>query len=143
MCKLGDVIIIKEFKNENDEIVSRHSFVVINDEPDFVEGFKYDFVSNMLCSFHDENHKNKKLKFKENMPVKENKISGERINDKEGYIKADQLYYFDKNTIEYKVIAHLDNELLGELVQLILELQSQGLLKPIYTNIIDNEKIEN
>ena len=77
------------------------------------------------------------------MPVKENKISGEHINDKEGYIKADQLYYFDKNTIEYKVIAHIDNELLDELVQLILELQSQGLLKPIYTNIIDNEKIEN
>ena len=46
MCKLGDVIIIKEFKNENGEIVSRHSFVVINDEPDFVEGFKITKIKN-------------------------------------------------------------------------------------------------
>ncbi len=136
MCKLGDVIIVKEFKDENGEIVPRHSFVVINDEPDYVEGFRYDFVCNMLCSFHDENHKKKKLKFKQNLAVKEEKISGENINSKEGFIKADKLYYFDKNKIEYKVIAHMDSELLDELVQLILKLQKENLLIPIYTNIV-------
>ena len=34
MCKLGDIIVVKEFVNENGETVSKHSFVVINDEPD-------------------------------------------------------------------------------------------------------------
>ena len=135
MCKLGDVIVIKEFKNEFGEIVPKHSFIVINDEPDYVEGFKYDFVSNMLCSFHNEKHKKRKLKFKQNLPVKEQKIHGENINEKEGYIKADQLYYFDKKKIEYKVLAHMDSDLLDDLVQLILELKEKNLLKPVYTNI--------
>lgn len=135
MCKLGDIIVIKDFRNEYGEIVPKHSFVVINDEPDYVEGFKFDFVSNMLCSFHDKKHKQKKLKYKQNLAIKEEKISGENINDKEGYIKADQLYYFDKSNIEYKVLAHVDADLLDELVQLILELKDKGLLRPIYTNI--------
>ena len=135
MCKLGDIIVIKEFKNVEGEKMSKHSFVIINDEPDHVEGFKYDFISNMLCSFHNENHKRKKLSFKENLPIKEEKISGANINSKEGYIKADQLYFFDKRKIEYKVIAHVDDELLDELVQLILKLKEGDLLKPIYTNI--------
>ena len=30
MCKLGDIIVIKEFKNEIGKIIKQHSFVVIN-----------------------------------------------------------------------------------------------------------------
>ena len=56
----------------------------------------------MLCSFHNERHKRKKLKYKENLPVKEQRITGKRINNKKGYIKADQLYYFDKSKIVTK-----------------------------------------
>lgn len=135
MCKLGDIIVVKEFKNENGETVPKHSFVVINDEADHVEGLKYDFVSNMMCSFHSEEHKNKKLRFEENFPIEEELISGEKINKKSGYIKADQLYYFDKDSIEYQVIAHMEPELLDELVQLILLLNEKGLLKNIITNL--------
>ena len=142
MCKLGDIIVIKEFKNEYGEIMPKHSFVVINDEPDYVEGFRYDFVSNMLCSFHNGKHKQNKLRYKQTLPVREEKISGENINNKEGFIKADQLYYFDKNKIEYKTLAHVEPELLDELVQLILELKEEGLLKPIYTNI-EEDTIKN
>ena len=32
MCKVGDIIVIKEFKNEIGEPVKKHSFVVISDE---------------------------------------------------------------------------------------------------------------
>lgn len=140
MCKLGDIIVIKEFKNEFGEVIPKHSFVVINDEADVIEGFRYDFVSNMLCSFHDDEHKRRKLRYQENLPIKEEKISGDNINNKEGFIKADQLYYFNKDTIEYKTLAHVEPELLDELVQLILKLQEQGLLKPILTNI---DKVSN
>lgn len=96
----------------------------------------------MLCSFHNERHKRKKLKYKENLPVKEQRITGKRINNKKGYIKADQLYYFDKNNIEYKLIAHMDDSLLNELIKLIINLQKQNILKPIITNI-EKEKITN
>jgi len=96
----------------------------------------------MLCSFHNERHKRKKLKYKENLPVKEQRITGKRINNKKGYIKADQLYYFDKSKIEYKLLAHMDEKLLNELINLVIDLQTQGLLKPIITNI-EKEKITN
>ena len=59
MCKLGDIIVVKEFKNELGEAIPKHSFVVINDEMDYVEGLKYDFVTNMMCSFHSDEHKTK------------------------------------------------------------------------------------
>ena len=139
MCKLGDIIVIKEFRNEFDEKVRKHSFVVINDEKNCIEGLHYDFISNMLCSFHDDEHKSKKMSYRENLLIKEKTISGDKINEKEGFIKADQLYYFDKNEIEYKVIARLDDESLTELVQLILALNEENKLKIITTNL--KEKI--
>lgn len=135
MCKLGDIIVVKEFKDKTGILVPKHSFVVINDEEDYVEGLKYDFVANIMCSFHNEEHKNKKLKYEENFPIKEQLISGKKINNKSGYIKADQLYYFDKNLIEYQVIAHMEAELLDELVQLILVLNEKGLLKNVISNL--------
>ena len=135
MCKLGDIIVIKKFKNENGDVIPRHSFVVINDEENFLEGLKYDFVANMMCSFHDDEHKHKKLKFLENLPVEEKLISGEKINSKQGYIKADQLYYFNKNIIEYKKIAHMDDELLDDLINLIFILDKKDKLKTISTNL--------
>lgn len=142
MCKLGDIIVVKEFKDKTGILVPKHSFVVINDEEDYVEGLKYDFVANIMCSFHNEEHKNKKLKYEENFPIKEQLISGEKINNKSGYIKADQLYYFDKNLIEYQVIAHMEAELLDELVQLILVLNEKGLLKNVISNL-DLEIVKN
>ena len=48
MCKLGDIIVVKEFKDNNGVIIPKHSFVVINDEHNFIEGFEYDFVSNIM-----------------------------------------------------------------------------------------------
>lgn len=135
MCKLGDIIVVKEFKNEDGNTIPKHSFVVINDEENYVEGLRYDFVSNMMCSFHNDEHKNKKLRFEENLLIKEELIDGEKINNKGGYIKADQLYYFNKNFIEYKVIAHMESELLDDLVQLILILNEKGLLKNIISNL--------
>ena len=96
-----------------------------------------------MLSFHNEEHKARKLKYKSNLPIKEEKVSGEDLNDKEGYIRADELYYFNKNKIQradelyyfnknkiqYKVIAHMDPELLDELVQLILLLHDENKLK--------------
>lgn len=141
MCKLGDIIVVKEFKNECGKIVSKHSFVVIHDEQDYVEGLKYDFVSNMMCSFHNNNHKNKKLKYKENLPIKEKLIYGSKINSKEGFIKADQLYYFNKKKIEYIVLAHIDSSLLNELIALITELHNEGKLRIVTTNL--KEEVHN
>ena len=138
MCKLGDIIVVNEFKNEIGEVIKKHSFVVINDESNSIEGLNYDFISNMLCSFHDEKHKSKKLRFKENLEITEHSFSERKSNDKTGYIKVDQLYYFNKEQIQYYIFGHINPELLNELLQLILVLNEEGKLKVITTNLTGN-----
>ena len=64
----------------------------------------------MLCSFHGDNHKKKKLRYKENIEVNQLIDNSKRANNKSGFIKADQLYYFDKNTINYYVLGRLNEE---------------------------------
>ena len=71
-------------------MTAKHSFVVINDQESYIEGFRYDFVSNMVCSFHNEEHKNKKLKYEGNLLVNIKQIHGKKINNQQGYIKANQ-----------------------------------------------------
>lgn len=135
MCKLGDIIVVKEYFGSDGKKVNQQSFVVINDEKDMIEGLSYDFVANVMLSFHDKKHKAKKLKYKSNLPIKEEKITGKDLNDKGGYIRADELYYFNKEKIEYKVIAYMDHELLDELIQLILILHDENKLKIITKNL--------
>ena len=142
MCKVGDIIVIKEFKNEIGEPVKKHSFVVISDESNSIGGLNYDFISNMFCSFHDNNHRNKKLRYEENLEVKTKLKSKNKTNNKSGFIKADQLYYFDKDKIEYYILGHLSKQLLDELMSLIFSLDKKEKLKIITTNI-ENETIKN
>ena len=142
MCKLGDIIVIKEFKNEIGKIIKQHSFVVINDEFGSIEGYDYDFICNMLCSFHNQEHKRRKLSFKENMEISANIISNNKINNKKGYIKADQLYYFNKNNIKYYVIAKLNMELQIKLLKLLFLLDNEEKIKIITTNLVTNNKEE-
>ncbi len=33
MCKLGDIIVVESYLEENKEEINRHSFIVISDEP--------------------------------------------------------------------------------------------------------------
>lgn len=77
------------------------------------------------------------------MLIKENLVSGKFINEKEGYLKADQLYYFDKSLIDYKVIARIDDESLDSLAELILFLHKKNKIKQIFVNLDSEEKITN
>ena len=135
MCKLGDIIVVKEFKNEFGEKMKKHSFVVISDDKDSIEGFNYEFICNMLCSFHDEKHKERKLKYKENLAIRSSSIKGDSINSKEGFIKADQLYYFKKRKIKYKVIAKMNEEALNQLLRLIITLNDEGKIRIVISNL--------
>lgn len=135
MCKLGDIIVVNKFKDKDGNIIPKHSFVVINDEADFIEGFEYDFISNVMCSFHNEKHKKHKLKIKSNLEIKPYQVHGKKLNSKGGYIRADDLFYFKKSKIEYKVIAHIENELLDTLVQLIIMLHDEHKERNIITNL--------
>lgn len=135
MCKLGDIIVVKEFKNEVGEIIKKHSFIVINEQKGSIEGINFDLVCNMMCSFHNEEHKKRKLRFKENLEISGKIISNKKINAKHGFIKANQVYYFDKTKIEYNILGQINDELLNELLKLVIVLNKEGKLKIITTNL--------
>lgn len=135
MCKLGDIIVISEFKNEFNQIVKRHSFVVIDEKENTIEGMNYDFVSNMLCSFHNENHRKRKLSFKENLEISKKSIINNNLNEKNGFIKADQLYYFNKANIDYHIIGKLNDRAMKKLFQLLIMLDNEDRIKYITTNL--------
>ena len=137
MCTLGDIIIVIEFKNELGQKIKKHSFVVINDKNGKIEGMNYDFISNMICSFHDIEHKKRKLSFKENLELNHEKVISNNANDKDGFIKVDQLYYFDKSKIDYYIFGKIIPEFLNELSQLLLMLTKEGKVKKVKTNIED------
>lgn len=135
MCKIGDIIVVEKFKDENQNTVSKHSFIVIDDKSNSIHGLNYDLVANMMCSFHSFRHKNKKLKYIQNLLVKSGQAYGDNINGKEGYIKINKVYYFKKNKIKYYVLAHLDGEVLKELFHIISVLHNERKLEIITTNL--------
>ncbi len=116
-------------------MVSRHSFIVINDKPGFIEGVPYDLVASVMSSFKNDEQKFKKLKFEENLEIVSDDIISNSKNSKSGFIKADQLNYFDKSKIKYYVLGHISEDLLDELMILIMALDKKGKLVNNLNNI--------
>lgn len=135
MCKVGDIIVVEKYISVDGKEMPGHSFVVVDDNADKIRGLSYDFVANVMSSFKSEEHKRKKLRYEENLGVTSEDIISNIANDNEGYIKADQLYYFDKETINYYVLATLSPELLDELIQLIIHLEVENKLKQNLNNL--------
>lgn len=70
MCKIGDIIVVRKYIGDDNKIIDKqHSFVVIDDNPDVVEGISYDLVTNIMSSFKDEEHRKRKLSYKENLEI--------------------------------------------------------------------------
>lgn len=140
MCKIGDIIVVKKYIGDDGKTIDRqHSFVVIDDNPDSVGGISYDLVTNVMSSFKDEEHRRKKLSYKGNMEITSDDIISNTKNGKSGYIKADQLFYFNKSKLDYYVFAQVDRELLDELIRLIIELRYERKLKMNIKNIEEDK----
>ena len=88
-----------------------------------------------MCSFHGEKHKKRKLNIKSNLEIIPNKIKGRNINNKSGYIRADDLFYFKKDKIDYNVIGRLSDDMLDKLIKLIIELSVENKTKDTITNL--------
>ena len=120
MCKAGDIILIDKYLDHGQRI-GRHSFVVISDQNGKVEGVPYDFIANALSSFKGETQKARKLKYPGNFPITHNDTVTDPDNGRDGYIKADQLYFFNKEKIEYRVIGKVMQDVFSELLKFIQE----------------------
>ena len=64
MCRIGDVILVYNAKNEN-RYIGPHQFIVLEDTAGVVRGLDYDIISVVLSSINSENkqHKYEKMNF--------------------------------------------------------------------------------
>lgn len=122
MCAVGDIIVVEDY-HDHGNILSKHSFVVIDDEPDEIKGISYDMICNAMSSFKDEKQNERKMKYPGNFPivVADEDLKTPNGNNKSGYIKADQLYYFNKSKITYRVIGNIKPDILDLLLEFIEE----------------------
>ena len=132
MCRVGDIIVIKKYVSHGKDL-SRHSFVVLSEDEGEICGLEYNLVCNVMSSFHSEEHRKSKMRFPGNL---EYSVSEEMIKNghgRSGFIKADQLYYFDRRNLDYYVIGNVSPELFIRLTDFIRSLESTEA-------IIDNLK---
>lgn len=139
MCKLGDIIVVNKYMAENGKEIGRHSFIVIDDNPDSIQGLDYTHVTTVISSFKDEEQRKNKLKYEGNMEIMEFEQNGETKSFKKpSYTKADKLFYFDKNKLDYYVFGRISDDLLDELMKLILLLEKENKLTIITDNLQTN-----
>lgn len=131
MCSAGDIIVINKYKDKG-KCLNKHSFVVLKDEGGQIQGLEYDLICNVMSSFKNEEQRNRKLKYPGNFPVLFSDSVIEKGNGKDGYIKAEQLYYFNKDKIDFIVIGSLKVDAFNMLLDFI-----QDLNIPI-EHIVDN-----
>lgn len=114
MCCVGDIILIKEFKNEDGQVIPIHPFVVVDDQEDKIQGLDFDMVGVLMSSFKNDEHRRRKLSMRQNL-----EITVEDGVKKDGYLKANQLHYFKKENTNYITVGKVDDDLLEALLELI------------------------
>ena len=62
-------------------------------------------------------------------------MSKRKLNNKDGFIKADQLYYFNKDNIDYDIIGKLNDKYQCNLLKLIRDLDNLEKAKNITSNL--------
>ncbi len=118
MCKVGDIILIDHYIDHGTAI-GRHSFIVVSDKNGEIEGCSYDWVCNVLSSFKNKSQKAHKMSYPGNYEIKNIDTVTNPDDGKDGFVKADQLYYFNKAKIQYRVIGYVRQEVMNELLEFI------------------------
>lgn len=131
MCKVGDIILVRKYLS-NGTPLQKHSFIVIDDNNGEIHGLEYDWICNVLSSIKDDAQRKKKLSYPGNIEIKSNNMITNPHNGKDAYIKADQLYFFKKDKLDYRVIGQVTEEALNDIIQFI----EDGTFQ--FEQIIDN-----
>ena len=118
MCTIGDIILVESYKHKGHSL-TKHSFVVLSNESGTIEGLAYDFVCNVLSSFKNEQQRAKKLSYPGNFEITRRDSSVVKGNTKDGFVKAEQIYYFNNQKIDYFVIGKLHVDVFNRLLDFI------------------------
>ena len=127
MCQIGDIILVynpKRFRKP----IGMHSFVVLDDTQGKIQGFDFDFIGLLMSSMSTEDRRKKLMQYDANFPITPEEQDIENGgNGKSACIKAEQFYYFNKESIKYKVIGKLDEDIFNLLIEFIQELNEEGV----------------
>ncbi|MBQ8315383.1 MAG: hypothetical protein IJ427_12905 [Lachnospiraceae bacterium] len=118
MCKIGDIIVVKNYKSQGVNI-SKHSFVVLSTEQGKIQGLDFDLVCNVMSSFHSEEHRKQKMRYPGNFEYSAEQENVHGGHGKAGFIKAEQFYYFDRNKLDFYVLGNVEPELFNALIAYI------------------------
>ena len=132
MCKVKDIILVNNYI-DNGKNMGQHSFIVLSDNAGKIQGLNFDLVCNVMSSFKNEEQKIRKLKFPGNFPITHDDSIVKNNNGKDGYVKTEQLYFFNKSKLDFTVIG----EIKEDIFELILKFIEDEMNEPI-TPIIDN-----
>lgn len=136
MCTIGEIIVIEHYTSVDHHRINKHSFVVISDEKGIIQGLEFDFIASVMSSFKGQSHKEKKLRFKENFHLKnKDKQMYASSNEKEGYLKLDQLHFFKKETIKFYCIGKINDDILQNIKEILDELNQEKLLVANINNL--------
>ena len=135
MCKIGDIIGVSKYIGQDGVKIPFHYFIVISDEKGKIYGFDFDIVGIVMSSFKNEEQKTKKIKYDENLEIIEEEFDIGNRKKRRGFIKADQLYYFDKNKTNFYVVGQVDGDVLIKLLEKIGYLDKKNKLKLNIENI--------
>lgn len=137
MCKVGDIILISQFK-DGKNVVGKHPFLVLDDTGGIVRGtYNYDFIA-LLMSSNTTIAKHKKLnRYLGNFPIaaEDKMITDTSFNNLDSYIIADQFYYFDKSEVKFIQLGSMDEEIYNLLIEFMNELKASGVK---FRQIVDN-----
>lgn len=120
--------------------MSKHSFVVLDDDKGEIQGFAFDFIALVMSSVKSWEHLKRKLRYDGNLPISSNEqviINPPGGNKRDSYLKCDQFYYFVKDKVKYYKIGYLQSEIFDIVLEYISELAENKV--PI-ENIVDNIK---
>lgn len=142
--EIGDIIVVSEYISPDDIKLPQHSFVVVENRRGKISGveielnieLKFDIVATVMSSIKNKKHKKKiESYYPKNMIIEFNDAEISNGNKKDGFIKANQLYYFQKKNISYKKIGKLNKNTLEKLLELILTNSKNGDITANYNNL--------
>ena len=144
--KIGDIIVIKSYITPDNVEIGRHSFIVLHNEAGKIGGIdlelEFDLVGAVMSSIKNEEHKKKiESYYPKDMIISFNDAQVTNGNQKDGFIKANQLYYFQRSKIEYTKIGYVNEATLKTLLELIELNDKNGDLTRNYNNIVKKEDI--
>ena len=137
MCKIGEIIGVPTFYGETNILCDFHYFIVVGEDRGEIEGLDFTKVGSMMCSLDGKSkeYKERKLKHKENIPIEATDFSLGKRRKKSGFIKSDQLHYFNKKKTNYFSVGIAKKEILDKLFDNLEEFDEEGKLKHNINNL--------